>query len=111
MITKFLNFVKKNWGLIIIGILTLSFVFSLGVIVGGKFFVRPPIIIEKELLTNLQPITQEKEERGFVASSKGKYYYPIDCPLAKNLSEKNKIFFNTKEEAESKGYIFNPRCQ
>ncbi len=91
------KFCQKELGINISGILTLGFVFSLGVIVGGKFFVRPPIIIEKDLLTDLTPITQEKEQKGYVASSKGKYYYPIDCTLAKNLSEKNKIFFNTKE--------------
>lgn len=112
MVADFWKFVKKKWLVGASFLLLLSLSFALGIIVGGKFFKRPPMIIEKDLLINLDNIEIEakKEGVGFVASSKGKYYYPIDCPLAKNLSEKNKIYFNTKEEAESRGYIYNARC-
>lgn len=112
MLADFWKFVKKNWvgGFILLSLLSLSF--ALGIIIGGKFFKRPAMVIEKDLLINLENINSQimKKENGYVASSKGKYYYPIDCPLAKNLSEKNKIYFNTREEAESRGYIYNTRC-
>lgn len=113
MLTNFWKFVKRNWVLLILGILLISLSFSLGIIVGGNFFKRPPLVVEKDLLfdiENQQNLVNQKKETGYVASSKGKYYYPIDCPLAKNLSEKNKIYFQTKEEAESRGYIYNSRC-
>lgn len=40
----------------------------------------------------------------FVASSRGKYFYPINCPQGQGLSEKNKIFFDTMEEAQKAGF-------
>ncbi|MGC8880748.1 MAG: hypothetical protein ACP5OX_00485 [Minisyncoccia bacterium] len=113
MLTNFWKFVKRNWILLFFEILLLSLSFSLGIIVGGRFFQRPPLIVEKDLLFNLENdknLVNQKGESGYVASLKGKYYYPIDCPLAKILSEKNKIYFQTKEEAESRGYIYNSRC-
>ncbi|MDQ5882962.1 MAG: hypothetical protein QG648_316 [Patescibacteria group bacterium] len=94
--------------------LIISLSFSSGVIIGGKLFKRPPLIIEKDLLINATEITvanSNDNDFQYVASSKGKYYYPIDCPLAKNLSDKNKIFFSSKEEAEKQGYIFNTKCE
>ncbi len=117
ILAKIFLFVKRYYLFLISGFLILSFVFAFGMIVGGKLLQRPALIIEKDLLINLeeQPITVEKEknnsqESGYVASSRGKYYYPIDCSLAKDLSEKNKIYFQSKEEAEERGYIYNSRC-
>jgi len=117
ILAKFFLFVKKYYLFLISGFFVLSFVFALGMIVGGKLLQRPPLIIEKDLLINLeeQPLAGDSkknnnQESGYVASSIGKYYYPVDCPLAKNLSEKNKIYFQTKKEAEERGYVYNPRC-
>ena len=78
------------------------------------------MIIEKDLLwekeaeakitTEDSLLNQEQTENRFVASSRGKYYYPVNCSLANNLSEKNKIYFSSKEEAESRGYIYQTKC-
>ncbi len=46
----------------------------------------------------------------YVASSHGKRYYPTSCSAANNLSEANKIYFNTKEEAEAAGYTKSASC-
>lgn len=117
MITKIKKFVKKykNYFLLFIfSFLIFSFGFSLGLILKNNLLIRPPIIIEKDLLWEKDDFSQFKNISNFnylyVASSKGKYYYPIDCPLASNLSEKNKIYFSSKEEAEAKGYIYQTRC-
>jgi hypothetical protein len=40
----------------------------------------------------------------YVASKNGKLYYTADCKGAERLSEKNKIWFNTEEEAVNAGY-------
>ena len=107
----------KRWGKIIILatviFLMVSLAFSLGFIMGGKIIHHPPLVINKELIINPDEITPQASQGGhqFVASSRGKYYYPIDCSLAENLSEANKIFFSSKEEAESRGYIFQTKCQ
>jgi len=113
ILTKIFYFVKKNKLLLIFSFLLISASFALGIIIGGQFFKRPPLIIDKDLILDLNQeeiFLNQKTEKGYVASLKGKYYYPIDCPLAKNLSEKNKIYFNSKEEAENNGYIYNNRC-
>jgi len=107
----------KRWGkkiiLTTVIFLMVSLAFSLGFIMGGKIIHRPPLIIDKELIIKPEEIAAKgsQGEYQFVASSRGKYYYPIDCSLAENLSEANKIFFNSKEEAESRGYIFQTKCQ
>jgi hypothetical protein len=116
ILTRIFIFVKKDWFWVIGEILVLSFVFSLGFIWGGKIITRPAMVIDKELIVDLNESTTTASQKVsspntiFVASSKGKYYYPLDCPLVENLSEKNKIYFSTKEEAEAKGYIFNHKC-
>ncbi|MDP1629094.1 MAG: Ada metal-binding domain-containing protein, partial [bacterium] len=46
----------------------------------------------------------------FVASVNGKYYHLPQCPSAKNISEKNKIWFQTKAEAESRGFKPASNC-
>lgn len=117
-IKKFVKERKEKFIFIAVLILVSGFSFSGGLIIGGKILKRPSLVIEKELLAQLgdslveiQPQNQTNpKETLFVASSKGKYYYPIDCPLAKKLSEKNKIYFKNSQEAETQGYQFNENC-
>lgn len=40
----------------------------------------------------------------FVASSRGKKYYPVDSASAQNLSLDHRIYFTTAAEAEAAGY-------
>ncbi len=115
ILTKFVLFVKKNFWLFSLGFLSISLSFSVGIIIGADIISRPPIIIEKELITSIdEPITDETtitaKEFSFVASSRGKYYYPVDCNLANSLKEENRIYFKTQQEAENRGYIYNTRC-
>ena len=117
ILTKIAFFVKKHFWLCSFAFLIISLSFSSGIIVGANILSRPPIAIEKELIINLKESLAEIEakneslrEFSYVASSRGKYYYPIDCNLANNLKEENKIYFKTKEEAEDKGYIYNTKC-
>ncbi len=46
----------------------------------------------------------------YVASSRGKLYYRIGCGGSTKLVENNKVFFNTKEQAEAKGYKPAANC-
>ena len=115
ILTKFVVFVKKNLWLFILGFLSITLSFSLGIIIGANIISRPPLIIEKELITSIGEHTIEKtitkpKEFPFVASSRGKYYYPVDCSLANGLKEENRIYFKTQQEAENNGYIYNTRC-
>lgn len=116
ILSKIFSFVKEKRFFILLTIeslLLFSLGFSLGFIKGGHIIDRPAMVIDRELIidTNTTISQQVSAELRYVASSKGKYYYPIDCSLAQNLSEKNKIYFSTKEEAESKGYLKNTKCE
>jgi hypothetical protein len=65
-----------------------------------------PSVTQKKFVTPAKAGAQtlNNEKHPFVASSRGKYVYPVDCSRAKSLSEKNKIFFGTLEEAVKDGY-------
>lgn len=64
----------------------------------------------------LPPQTTEKvvsiqnEDYLFVASSKGKYYYPKNCSRAKTLSIQNMLYFKDKISAEMAGYVAHSAC-
>ena len=49
-------------------------------------------------------------EKNFVASKNGSKYHLPDCPGAKQMSEGNKIYFSTEEEARSSGYTKAANC-
>ncbi len=52
-----------------------------------------------------------REEKLFVASKSGtKYHFPW-CPGAQSIKEENKVWFNTKEEAEKAGYQPASNCK
>jgi len=115
ILTKFVLFVKKNFWLFSLGFLSIFLSFSLGIIIGANIISRPPIIIEKQLITSVEESAIEKtiikpKEFPFVASFRGRYYYPIDCSLADGLKEENRIYFKTQQEAENRGYAYNTRC-
>ncbi|MDO8469253.1 MAG: hypothetical protein Q7S29_05875 [Candidatus Peribacter sp.] len=55
------------------------------------------------LLTNKIEITVPSGMR-FVASRRGKKYYPVDSASASNLAPSNRVYFRTAEEAERAGY-------
>ncbi|MFA5230064.1 MAG: hypothetical protein WC422_01255 [Candidatus Paceibacterota bacterium] len=104
---------------------------GLGMIIGGKFLERPPItimgdvidmdsfknyVVEKSINTKIVSTTtttidiNSLDVNGFVASRRGKYYYPVTCDLAKNLSPSNLIFFDTAEKATIAGYQRQTKC-
>ena len=62
---------------------------------------------QKNITTNYK---QVKEKR-YLASKNGKLYYPILCNGAKRIIEKNRVWFESKLEAEKLGYILSPNCK
>ncbi|MGB9763010.1 MAG: hypothetical protein ACPLW7_03240 [Minisyncoccia bacterium] len=120
ILTKIYLFVKKNIFLIVLELLIISFFFAFGFIKGSQIILRPPLNICQDVLfsssteminfKNDLPIYKNTEKR-YVASKRGKYYYPIECFLVDNLNENNKIYFSTKEEAESRGFVKNNNCE
>lgn len=56
-----------------------------------------------ELKTDVRTIPVPEGMR-FVASKKGKRYYPVHAKQAEGLAPKNRIYFETVEEAKAAGY-------
>lgn len=50
------------------------------------------------------------EKSDIVASSRGSKYYYTYCSGAKTLSEQNKVYFSSEEEAEANGYTLSTSC-
>lgn len=49
--------------------------------------------------------------KAFFASSRGKKYYPIDCSAGKSIKLENRVYFASRQEAESKGYEQSSSCK
>lgn len=52
-----------------------------------------------------------EEGRRYVASKNGTKYHHPWCPAALKISEKNKIWFSSQEEAEKAGYTPASNCK
>ncbi len=123
ILTNFYQFVKRliYWFKTnILCFLLILLAFGAGLITGGKFLKRPPIVVYGDVI-DIKELNLESDAKksvvgskevlgGFVASSRGKYYYPSDCSLAKSLSPANLLHFETEASAIEAGYIRQERC-
>lgn len=55
-------------------------------------------------------VLQERMDGAYVASKNSTKYHLPDCSGAKRIADHNKIWFNSKEEAESLGYTPAANC-
>lgn len=77
-------------------------------LVGGENFVDVAAdgtftIKDTKILTNVIQI-QVPEGMHFVASKRGKKYYPVNSASAQNLSLENRIYFPDEQSAQKAGY-------
>ncbi len=61
--------------------------------------------------TSLQVPVLQKTSGKYVASKNGTKYHLITCASGKSISAKNRIWFDTKEEAEKAGYTKAANCK
>ena len=66
-----------------------------------------------KLLIKSEPknVTLVKTTNNFFASKKGKKYYPVGCSAGKTIKPENKIYFNTRLDAEKAGYVLSSSCR
>lgn len=96
--------------LVALGLAYGQFVF-LRTIQGPRFSVQ--IVKNQVHSVQVLPIGQESTqvpEHAFVASKRGKYYYPSLCSKAKSLSIKNMLYFKDISAAEAAGYQAYSGC-
>jgi hypothetical protein len=120
ILTKTRYFVKEKWLLLLwicLGVSLIIAVFLLGIITGKNAFRTEPIVLEGvtpvnslNLQANLVSVSQTAEEGEYVASSRGRMYYPVSCKAANSLKPENKIYFKTATEAETAGYQRSASC-
>ena len=71
---------------------------------------------QKAQITDQTSLISQKTENSvegeylFVASSRGKYFYPKDCSRARSLSIKNMLYFKDKMTAQGQGYVEYSGC-
>lgn len=54
--------------------------------------------------------TASPSDKNFFASSRGTKYYSIGCSAGKTIKQANRIYFATREEAETAGYELSSAC-
>ncbi len=59
----------------------------------------------------LDSISVSNQSGSYVASKRGKRFYPVDCSAASSIVLKNRVYFSTSEEAIQKGYSASPSCE
>ena len=83
----------------------------------GGFAVRSyydTVAADREEALSLIPLDPEVSVSGsgrVYASSRGSRYYPWWCDKGKSISEANKVWFSTPQEAETEGYTIAKGCQ
>ncbi len=71
-----------------------------------------PVVIQGQV-EEIEPATNSKSPDGrgnYVASRNGTKYYPLGCGGANRISDENKVYFDTKEEAELSGFSASSTC-
>lgn len=116
-----LSRISPDWLIVAIILLSSSGSFALGFLAGRDVGEKGQLhIMERELVSGGVPavgseIAQEEQvpmNAGgqYVASKTGKSYHLPWCSGAKLIKEENKIWFNSKEEAEARGYAPAGNC-
>ena len=113
------NIIQKSTKYAIYVILVLGFLIGLGIGLLINNNEPSQIIIDKNAKIGLPAqsdgqVTDTSNNYkilgDFLASINGEAYYPKDCAAANRIKEENRIWFNTKEEAEIQGYRPAQNC-
>jgi len=110
-IKQFIRVIKENQNdiILVIGIILISLIsFGAGKLTSTQIQNsenQPPAIIENSNRPSgtITP-TPEAIKIQIIGNKNSKIYHYPWCSGAKNMKEENKIYFNSKEEAEKAGY-------
>jgi len=53
----------------------------------------------------------DNQNENFFASNRGTKYYSLGCSAGKTIKQENRIYFETREEAERAGYELSSSCR
>lgn len=103
--------IKTIWSYVVL-MATTTLCFSLGLI-SGRAEVLPVYHIVKAESSNEEPVLQGDKSAikgNFVASKTGKKYYPSWCKAVGRIKDSNKVWFETEDEAKSRGLTLSTAC-
>lgn len=95
------NFDKRAFAQI--GVMVLATVGSFGL---GRLSIVEQYAREDKvsiIVPELQDLTLDTSKFNYVASKSGTRYYPKNCKAANRIKDENKVYFETKVEAEESG--------
>lgn len=116
MLAKLKNFVKNNFSdifIILVVILMALISFGIGRLTAPK---GEPVLIKGLEQASVEEIQSASVPQGGTSADKGEYkgqvvgsknsdkYHLPDCPGAKQISEQNKVWFDSIADAEKAGY-------
>lgn len=125
-IKRFLAGIPKDALLLLAILLTATGSFGLGILAGmdlkegqgnGMWIEERPLTAEAASALAAEEGTQEPVGESlpaggqYVASKSGKAYYLPWCGGVSRIKEENKVWFQSKEEAEAKGYSPAKNCK
>lgn len=108
--------IRRDVVVIVVVVCVATVSFSLGFFAGNHE--TSPAVTFKDNLC-IAPVTEASIKNGeslsqgnstIVASKNGSKYYFIWCASASRISAKNRVYFETVEEAEKKGYTKASGC-
>jgi len=65
---------------------------------------------QAEFTPQIHEIDTAINGKNFFASNRGTKYYSLGCSAGKTIKQENRIYFDTKEEAEKAGYTLSTSC-
>jgi hypothetical protein len=120
LMQKIKYFIESNTGKDILTVLIIILV-GLGSFGLGRLSKNAPnnglkVLYQGEEVSMEKPVsniitTQKSTVKGFFASSKGSKYYSLGCSAGKTIKQENRVYFDTKEQAEKAGYALSTSCK
>lgn len=74
----------------------------------------PESTLTKSLTTAPRPTSQQSTTaitKNFFASNRGSKYYPVLCSAGKTIKIENRVYFETRAQAETAGYELSSSCK
>ncbi len=114
MLSNFKEIVKEKESdifLTVTIVLVALFSFGVGLLVDLKGDSNSIVIQNPTPVASIQKaLVEEKEEKtpekgSFVGSVNSSKYHHPDCPWAKKISEENRVWFSSENDAQDAGYV------
>jgi len=98
---KFKGLLSPDLFILLVLILSSSISFTFGYL-AGKDGLKQEVFVDTSAAVYSAEVGEG--EKNFVASISGTKYHLPTCSSARTIKEENKVWFNTKEDAELAGY-------